>query len=197
MVLKVCLAGATGWAGSELARGIAKTADLELVAAVARKHAGRVLGEVVGEPLLTGQINASAAKALATPCDVFVEYTKPDIAKTNVLTALEHGAHVVVGTSGLAESDFAQIDVLARKQHRGVLACGNFALTVVLLQRFAESAARLIPQWEIIDYAHDDKVDAPSGTARELAFRLSKVRNPEPTVPLARLSHQAPAQRRV
>ena len=65
-----------------------------------------------------------------------------------------------------------------------VLACGNFALTVVLLQKFAEAAARLIPQWEIIDYAHDDKVDAPSGTARELAARLAKVRAPEPTVPV-------------
>jgi len=184
MVLKVCLAGATGWAGSELARSIARTADLALVAAVARKHAGRVLGEVLGEPHLTGRIYASAEEALANPCDVFVEYTKPDSARTNILTALEHGAHVVVGTSGLTEGDFAQIDVLARKQHRGVLACGNFALTVVLLQKFAEAAARLIPQWEITDYAHDDKVDAPSGTARELAFRLSTVRNPEPTVPL-------------
>ena len=107
MVLKVCLAGATGWAGSELARAIARTADLDLVAAVGRKHAGRVLGEVLGEPRLTGRIYASAAEALANPCDVFVEYTKPDSAKTNILTALEHGAHVVVGTSGLTESDFA------------------------------------------------------------------------------------------
>jgi 4-hydroxy-tetrahydrodipicolinate reductase len=57
-------------------------------------------------------------------------------------------------------------------------------LTAVLLQKFAESAAKLIPQWEIIDYAHDDKVDAPSGTVRELAARLSKVRMPEPTVPI-------------
>src|SRR5450756_153479 len=185
MVLKVCLAGATGWAGSELARSIANTADLALVAAVARTHAGRVLGEVLGEPRLTGHIYATAAEALANPCDVFVEYTRPDSAKTHILTALEHGAHVVVGTSGLTESDFAEIDLLAREQHRGVLACGNFALTVVLLQKFAEVAARLIRQWEIIDYAHDDKVDAPSGTAAELAFRLSKVRNPEPTIPLA------------
>ncbi len=185
MVIKVCLAGATGWAGSELARSIAKTADLELVAAVARKHAGRVLGEVLGEPRLGSRIDASADAALATVCDVFVEYTKPDSAMRNIRAALEHGAHVVVGTSGLTEADFAQIDILARKQRRGVLACGNFALTVVLLQKFAEAAARLIPQWEIIDYAHDDKADAPSGTARELAFRLSKVRNPEPTVPLA------------
>jgi 4-hydroxy-tetrahydrodipicolinate reductase len=184
-MIKVCLAGATGWAGSELARAIARTADLALVAAVARRHAGRVLGEVLGEPRLTGHVHASAAEALVNPCDVFVEYTKPDSAKTNILTALEHRAHVVVGTSGLTEGDFAEIDALARKRQRGVLACGNFALTVVLLQKFAETAARLIPQWEIIDYAHDDKVDAPSGTARELAFRLSKVRNPEPTVPLA------------
>lgn len=185
MGIKVCLAGATGWAGSELAHGIAKAQDLELVAAVARKQAGRVLGEVLDEPRLAGRIYASAAQALQIPCDVFVEYTRPDSARANILAALEHGAHVVVGTSGLAEDDFAQIDALARKRHRGVLACGNFALTVVLLQKFAETAARHIPQWEIIDYAHDGKVDAPSGTARELAFRLSKVRSPEPTVPLA------------
>ncbi len=183
-MLNVCLAGATGWAGSELARAIAKTADLALVAAVARKDAGRILGEVLGEPSLTGSIYASAAEALVNPCDVFVEYTKPDTARTNILAALEHRAHVVVGTSGLTDRDFVQIDAVARRQHRGVLACGNFALTVVLLQKFAEIAARLIPQWEIIDYGHDAKVDAPSGTARELAFRLSHVRNPEPTVPL-------------
>jgi 4-hydroxy-tetrahydrodipicolinate reductase len=182
--LKVCLAGATGWAGSELARGIAKARDLDLVAAVARKQAGRILGEVLGEPRLAGRVHASASEALQIPCDVFVEYTRPDSARANVLAALEHGAHVVVGTSGLTEDDFAQIDALAHERQRGVLACGNFALTVVLLQKFAEMAARHIPQWEIIDYAHDDKLDAPSGTARELAFRLSRVRSPEPTVPL-------------
>jgi len=117
---------------------------------------------------------------------VLVEYTKPASAKANILVALEHGAHVVVGTSGLTDDDFAEIDAVARKRQRGVLACGNFALTVVLLQKFAEAAARLIPQWEIIDYAHDDKVDAPSGTARELASRLAKIRAPQPTIPLDR-----------
>ncbi|MCC7039096.1 MAG: 4-hydroxy-tetrahydrodipicolinate reductase [Burkholderiales bacterium] len=186
MVIKVCLAGATGWAGSELARSMAKTPDIALVAAVSRKHAGRNLGEVLGEPRVTCPVYASAGEALAGPCDVLVEYTKPDSAKTNVLAALERGAHVVVGTSGLTDEDYADLDVVARKRQRGVLACGNFALTVVLLQKFAEAAAKLIPQWEIIDYAHDDKIDAPSGTARELAARLSKVRRPAPTVPIDR-----------
>ena len=184
MAIRVCLAGATGWAGSELARSIAGAADLTVVAAVSRTHAGRTLGDALGEPRLTCPAFASAAEALAIPCDVFVEYTKPDSAKANILAALARGAHVVVGTSGLTEDDFVEIDVAARAQGRGVLACGNFALTVVLLQKFAEAAAKLIPQWEIIDYAHDDKVDAPSGTARELAARLSKVRSPAPTIPV-------------
>ncbi len=184
MTLKICLAGATGWAGSELARGIAAAADLSLVAAVARRHAGQKLGDVLGESRLDAPIFAGAAAALAQPCDVFVEYTKPDSAKANILAALEHGAHVVVGTSGLTDEDYAQIDAVARERRRGVLACGNFALTAVLLIKFAEMAAKLIPQWEIIDYASAGKPDAPSGTVRELAGRLGKVRQPKLEVPL-------------
>ena len=72
--------------------------------------------------------SATAAEALATPCDVLVEYTKPESAKGNVLAALEPGAHVVVGTSGLTDGDFTEIDAAARRKERGVLACGNFAL---------------------------------------------------------------------
>ena len=73
------------------------------------------------------------------------------------------------GTSGLTDEDYAQIEAVAHKHQRGVLACGNFALTMVLMQRFAEMAAKCIPSWEIIDYAYESKPDAPSGTARELA----------------------------
>jgi 4-hydroxy-tetrahydrodipicolinate reductase len=194
MAITVCLAGATGWAGSELARSMANAADVALVAAVSRTHAGRRLGEVLDEPRLTCPVCASAREALANPCDVFVEYTAPEVAKSNILTALANGAHVVVGTSGLSEEDYAEIDGVAHKQQRGVLAAGNFALTAVLLQRFAEAAAKLIPQWEIFDYAHDDKRDAPSGTARELANRLSRVRRPEPTVPVDRTEGQREAR---
>lgn len=184
--IRVCLAGATGWAGSELARGIAATDDLALVAGVSRTQAGRNLGDVLDEPRLSCPVYASAVEALALahPSDIFVEYTKPATAKANILAALEHGAHVVVGTSGLNEAAYVEIDGVAREKERGVLAVGNFALTVVLMQKFAEMAARLIPQWEILDYAHDDKIDAPSGTARELAARLSRIRPPEPSVPV-------------
>ena len=175
---RVVLAGATGWAGSALARGIARQADLELVAAVARGAAGRPLGEALGVAALTAPVFTTAQDALAVGCDVFVECTRPESAKANILAALEAGAHVVVGTSGLGDADYGEIDARARAQRRGVIACGNFAITAVLLQKFAEMAARHLEHFEIIDYAHEDKVDAPSGTARELAHRVGAVRTP-------------------
>lgn len=185
MTIRVCLAGATGWAGSAVARTIAKLDDIVLVSAVSRTHAGKTLGEALNESSLACPIYATAQEALAArPCDVFFEFTKPDVAKLNVLSALQHGAHVVVGTSGLTDEDYTEIAFFADKSQRGVLAVGNFALTVVLLQKFAEIAARFIPQWEIIDFASDGKIDSPSGTVRELANRLSKVRSSELTVPL-------------
>jgi 4-hydroxy-tetrahydrodipicolinate reductase len=185
--IRVCLAGATGWAGSELARGIHRAApDIALVSAVSRRHGGATLGDVIGEPGLDVPVFTTAAAALAHRCDVFVEYTRPESAKTHVRAALEHDAHVVIGTSGLTDTDLAEIDALARERRRGVLAVGNFAMTAVLLQRFAEMAAKLLPQWEIIDYAHDHKTDAPSGTVRELASRLARVRAPEQPIPVER-----------
>jgi 4-hydroxy-tetrahydrodipicolinate reductase len=120
-------------------------------------------------------------------CDVYVEYSKPKNVQTvreNVIAALETGAHVVVGSSGLGDDDYAAIDAVARRVGRGVLAVGNFALTMVLLQRFAEMAAAYIPNFEIVDYAHETKPDAPSGTGRELALRMSRVRHPDIGVPL-------------
>lgn len=184
-MIRVCLAGGTGWAGSAVARAISTLEDMTLVSVVSRTYAGKTLGDVLGDANLTCSVFATAEEALAAhPCDVFFEFTKPDVAKQNVLSALTHGAHVVVGTSGLSDEDYADIASAAENANRGALAVGNFALTVVLLQKFSEIAAKFIPQWEIIDYANDAKKDSPSGTVRELANRLSKVRPSELTVPL-------------
>jgi 4-hydroxy-tetrahydrodipicolinate reductase len=182
--IKVCVAGATGWAGSALSKGIFFSEDVELVSAISRSHAGKLLGEVLGVERLTAPIYATAEDALQKHPDVLVEYTKPDAAKSHVLAALRGGSHAVIGTSGLSNEDYEEIDALARQVNRGVLAVGNFALTVVLLQKFAEMAAKYIPHWEIIDYAHNEKRDAPSGTARELANRLSGIRESQLDVPL-------------
>ena len=182
--LRVCLAGATGWVGRGLAPAIEAAEDLELVGAVSRSQAGRTLGDVLDDPKLTISIRATVGEALRVPCDVFVDYTSPEAVESHVREAIAAGAHAVIGTSGVTEEQFASIDQAARARPVGVLAVGNFALTAVLLQRFAEIAAKHLPAWEIIEYGHSRKPDAPSGTARQLANRLSAIRRPEAPVPV-------------
>ncbi len=182
--IRVCLAGATGWVGQALASAIAAAPDLELAAAVARRHAGRPLREIVPDPRLDLIVRATVEEALAAPCDVLVDYTSPDAVRGHVLAAVHRGVSAVVGTSGLTDEEYAAIDAAARERGVGVLAAGNFAVTAVLLQRLAEMAARHAPHWEIIDYGKSSKPDAPSGTARELAARLARIGKPQPGHPI-------------
>jgi 4-hydroxy-tetrahydrodipicolinate reductase len=174
--LRIVLSGVTGWAGSALAHGILRSADMQLVAGVARRMAGRSLADALEVESASGSVFADAAQALSQGADVFFEYSKPDVALANVMCALDAGADVVVGTSGLSDDDYAAIDARARAAGRGVLACGNFAITAVLLLKFAEIAARYLPDVELIDYAKAGKVDVPSGTVRELTVRLAAAR---------------------
>jgi 4-hydroxy-tetrahydrodipicolinate reductase len=177
-MIRVCLAGATGWVGRPLADAIQSAGDLQLVAAAAQRGAGQRLGAL--------SIVGSVREALAVPSDVFVDYTSASAVKAHVLGAIAAGRHVVVGSSGLTDRDFQEVDEAARAIAVGVIAVGNFAITAALLQRFAVDAARYLPAWEIIDTAHAGKIDAPSGTARELAWRLSEVRAPEVEVQVDR-----------
>ncbi|MBV9493430.1 MAG: 4-hydroxy-tetrahydrodipicolinate reductase [Acidobacteria bacterium] len=176
-MLKVTLAGATGWIGKPLAAAISHAEDLELVAATSRSSAGAPLGELT--------IVGTTEEALETPSDVFVDYTSATAVKRNVLLAIDAGRHVVVGSSGLSDLDYQEIDAAAQAKSVGVIAVGNFAISAALLQQFAAIAAQHMPSWEIIDYAHDAKPDAPSGTARELAWRLSQVAPPQTKIAVA------------
>lgn len=129
--------------------------------------------------------HSSVAEALeAVSADVLVDYTHAAVVKANVLAALDRRVGVVVGSSGLTAADYAEIDARATEQGVGVIAAGNFSVTAALVLRFAEEAARHLGTWEVIDYASSAKQDAPSGTARELAERLSERGGPSLEVPL-------------
>jgi 4-hydroxy-tetrahydrodipicolinate reductase len=166
-VLAVCMAGATGWSGQALVRGIGAAEDLTLRSAVSRSAAG---GEIDGAPVF-----ATAAEALEG-VDVLIDYTSVEAVKGNALAAIEAGVAVVIGTSGLTADDFAEIDAAARERSVGVVASGNFSLTAAMASAAALLAARHLPHWEVIDYASATKPDVPSGTARELAERLGESR---------------------
>lgn len=169
-VIRVCIAGITGWTGRQIADAVEEASDLELVGGVSRSDPASY---------------STVEEALdAVGADVLVDYTHASAVKGNVLAAIESGVHVVVGSSGLSAADYDGIDQLAHEKSVGVIAAGNFSVTAALLLRFAADAARHLDAWEVIDYASAKKQDAPSGTARDLAERLDSVRAPSLGVPI-------------
>src|SRR5262245_43501517 len=168
-MIQICIAGATGWTGSALVDAVVAADDLALRASVSRSAAGTEIG---GAP-----VHAAVADAL-DGVDVLIDYTSHDAVKGHAVTAIGRGVAVVIGTSGLTARDYEELDAAARGREVGVIAAGNFSLTAAMAQASALLAARYLPYWEVIDYAGAGKADAPSGTARELAERLSGVREP-------------------
>jgi 4-hydroxy-tetrahydrodipicolinate reductase len=170
-LIRVCVAGITGWTGGAIAKAIRNAEDLELVAGVSRSDPDSY---------------PSVAEALdAVRADVLVDFTHASAVKANVFSALGRGVNVVIGSSGLSASDYDSIDATARDRGVGVISAGNFSLTAAILLRAATEAARHLEAWEILDFASAGKPDAPSGTAQELAERLGDVRFPTIGVPVA------------
>lgn len=169
-MIRVCIAGVTGWTGSAVAEAVRAAGDLELVAGVARS-------DPASYSSVTEALDAVAA-------DVLVDFTQATAVKGNVLAALERGVGVVVGSSGLTGDDYAEIAAKAEERGVGAIAAGNFSVGAALLLRFSLEAARHLGSWEVIDYASLKKPDAPSGTAREVAERLGAVRPPDVVVPV-------------
>jgi 4-hydroxy-tetrahydrodipicolinate reductase len=179
MAIRVIVAGATGWAGGAVAQAVLEAADLALVGAVARAAAGRDIGEALGGAAVGIRVVGSVEEALRAGADVLVDYTSPEAVKANTLSAI---------AAGLSAADYAEIDAAARARKVGVFAAGNYSITATLMTKFALMAARYVTDVEVIDYAAAEKRDTPSGTARELAERLSEVRRPATSLPIGELA---------
>ncbi|MDI6867964.1 MAG: 4-hydroxy-tetrahydrodipicolinate reductase [Coprothermobacterota bacterium] len=184
MSIRVCVAGATGFVGSLITRRILESSDFQLVGAIARRDAGRDVGEAIGLSKVGIKITSSLEEAFRVPADVLIDYTHPESVKARTLEALDLGTRVVIGTSGLTAKDFEEIAQRAIACRLGVIAAGNFSITAALAKYFSQIAAQYLSSWEIIDYANASKIDAPSGTAQELAEALSQIAQNEVVLPI-------------
>jgi 4-hydroxy-tetrahydrodipicolinate reductase len=165
-VIRVGVLGATGRMGREVCRAIAHAPDLVLAAAVSRSAAGELAADALG--IASDVVMSDRLDALVDAgAEVAVDFTSASFAPEHVAWAIEHGIHIVVGTTGF------EIDPAWGRQHEvGVVVAPNFAIGAVLMMRFAEQAARFLPAAEVIELHHDGKTDAPSGTALETARRI-------------------------
>jgi 4-hydroxy-tetrahydrodipicolinate reductase len=171
-VIRVGVVGATGRMGREVCRTVAAAPDLALAAAVSRSAAGSPLRDAIGLDGPEGELVASAElDAVAEAhADVLVDFTAAGWAPEHIAWAIDHGVHVVEGTTGFA------IDRAWARAPVGIVVAANFAIGAMLLVRFAEQAARFLPDVEVIELHHAGKRDAPSGTAIHTARRVAAAR---------------------
>jgi 4-hydroxy-tetrahydrodipicolinate reductase len=145
--------------------------ELQLVAAVDPLHAGIDLRGVTGADLPGLQVSPDVASLARAEAQVAVDFTHIDAARANLAWCAANGVHAVVGTTGFTPADYEEL--ATRFTRSNCFIAPNFAIGAVLMIRFAELAAPYFETAEIIELHHDQKVDAPSGTAVHTAERMA------------------------
>jgi len=162
--------GATGRVGAEVCRAVHADRDMELVAGISRSKAGEKASEALGLKGSDVVLAETLDSFIEGGVEVAVDFTNAEFAPEHVAWAIEHGTHIVVGTTGFEVEDvWSQAPV-------GVFIAPNFAIGAALMQQFAAAAARYLPAVEIIELHHDEKADAPSGTAVGTADAVAAAR---------------------
>lgn len=177
--MRVGVNGAAGQMGRSVCAAVEADPDLTLVAAVDRHTGGP--GPVDGVT-----ISAELQAFVNARCDVVVDFTVADSARVSLPWLAVHGIHAVVGTTGFTDDDVAGFESdFGSTDGPNCLIAPNFAISAVLMMRFAEMAAPWFDTAEVIELHHTRKVDAPSGTAVKTIERMAAARDtdfaPDPT----------------
>ena len=184
--IPVLVNGAAGKMGREVIRAIAQSEDMSLVGAVDHnpQYQDQDAGELAGlsEPLeipITNQFEPMLAFAAQEKQPaVMVDFTHPSSIYNNIRSAIAYGVRPVVGTTGLSAEQIGELSDFADKASTGCLIIPNFSIGMVLLQQAAVSASQYFDHVEIIELHHNQKADAPSGTALQTAEILAEMGKP-------------------
>jgi 4-hydroxy-tetrahydrodipicolinate reductase len=183
--IRVMVTGAAGKMGREVVKAVAGAQDVDLAAAVdphfaasrGTEHGAADIGEVAGIGTLGVPVDRNLAASLErTKPDVVVDFTRPDAVMGNLREILGAGVSAVVGTTGFSEADLEELRRLCAESGAACFIAPNFAIGAVLMMQFATAAARFMPDVEIIEMHHNQKLDAPSGTAMKTAQMIAAAR---------------------
>lgn len=158
MKSRVIVNGARGKMGNLACETISKHNDFELVAGLTRD-------------------DDLQSAIIATKAQIVIELTRADCVYDNSLVIIKNNAHPVIGASGLLPQQIKTLQTMCAEQRLGGIIVPNFSIAAVLMMRFAAEAARFLPEVEIIEAHHQQKLDAPSGTAMKTAEMIAEARS--------------------
>lgn len=156
VMIRVLVNGCNGQMGKEIVKALLNNDEIELVGQTGRSHN------------LEREIKLNTAQ-------VVVDFTHPSAVYDNAISILKSGAYAVIGTTGINNEQKSELDLVAQQNNLGILIAPNFSIGAILMMKFAAEAAKYIPNVEIIEYHHDQKADAPSGTAIKTAEYINSI----------------------
>ena len=154
----IAVCGANGKMGQEVIKAVNNAKDLTLVAKIDIKD---------------GEFASIKDAKESVKIDVLVDFTQPKSIYENALFCLNNGINIVIGTTGLTDEQIEELKKLSKKQGLGCLIAPNFSTGAVLMMKFAQMASKYFDNAEIIELHHNQKKDAPSGTAVKTALMMA------------------------
>jgi 4-hydroxy-tetrahydrodipicolinate reductase len=175
--VRIIVAGPRGRMGREAVKLVLETENYELAGVLDYKNEGKTVGELDGFPASEAKIYTDIHQCFKEQNpDVLIDLTTPEVGMEHTVTALEYGVRPVVGTTGFTSGDLDKLEGLCKQTGLGCIIAPNFAVGAVLMMKFSQMAAKYFQDIEIIELHHDQKLDAPSGTAVKTAEMIASVR---------------------
>ena len=161
-MINVAVCGANGKMGQEVIRAIQEADDIALIAKI---------------DINDGEFATIKDAKDSVDFDILIDFTQPKSIYENALYCLNNGISIVIGTTGLSDNQIEELKKLSNKNNLGCLIAPNFSTGAVLMMKFAQMAAKYFTNSEIIEFHHNKKKDAPSGTALKTAAMMAEIDN--------------------
>lgn len=174
--IKVIITGALGKMGRQASITVENDLDLNLVGLIDIKANQEMKSDITGNNNKNFKIFNQLEQVLDKHPDVMVDFTNPHAVFQNAKLALENKIKCVIGTTGLTDYELKELETLAFKNNSAIAIIPNFAIGAVLMMKMASEAAKYLSDVEIIELHHNQKMDAPSGTAIKTAEMIAKSR---------------------
>lgn len=159
-MINVAVCGANGRMGQAVIRAVESADDMTLVARI---------------DINNGEFATISDAKDSVKIDILVDFTQPDSVYSNALYCLNNDINVVIGTTGLGDVQIDELKKLSEEHNVGCIIAPNFSTGAVLMMMFAKMAAKYFNNAEIIELHHNQKKDAPSGTAVKTAKMMAEV----------------------
>lgn len=158
-MLKIAVCGANGKMGQEIVKAVNSAEDMTLVAKI---------------DIANGEFATIKDAKNSVDIDILIDFTQPASIYENALYCLNNKINIVIGTTGLSDTQIGELKELSVKNDTACFIAPNFSTGAVLLMKFAQMASKYFNNAEIIELHHNQKKDAPSGTAVKTALMMSE-----------------------